>query len=530
MALHYGNKIVTKDLLLYLDAANPGSYNPLSAVEVLVVAGGGGGGMDMGGGGGGGGVIYNPAYQVASNSAITVTVGAGGWGAPTGGAYRGDGVGPQAGSHQFTVSATAGGNSVFGSLTAIGGGFGASSYYGYTPNYGTGGTGGSGGGCSGYTHGGRRTVDNGTVDQGYSGGDSGDPASGANSHYSGGGGGASQAGADGPARPNGGAGVRYLQMSPYYFAGGGGGVTHGASSGNGGHGGLGGGGGGASWEGSGGLGDTNGIFPATNGAAGAQVPGGHAGKNTGGGGGGGTHYNYNNAGGNGGSGIVIVRYPGPPAATGGTITQVDGFTHHTFYESGTFTPKAWTEWRDLSGNGWVATMSNLSENNWVTNNGTKVFETNDTDNQGFRITGFPFPQNGRTYEIWLNSKSYGVGWQTWFDDGGGERILFGTNTNTVFVYPSNNFTANLVAGEWYHIAYTLTGAQNSTATAYKNGESLGSGTFTYPLATSGTLYLLGDGGGEVTSGYYGVIRVYDRCLTAAEIQQNFNAQKSRFIR
>jgi hypothetical protein len=36
----------------------------------------------------------------------------------------------------------------------------------------------------------------------------------------------------------------------------------------------------------------------------------------------------------GGSGIVIVRYLGPPRATGGTITQSGGYTIHTFTTSG----------------------------------------------------------------------------------------------------------------------------------------------------------------------------------------------------
>lgn len=278
-------------------------------VEVLVVAGGGGGGMDMGGGGGGGGVLSSTSYAVTAGTPITVTVGAGGYGAPSGNTYRTDGVGPQPNGHQFTVSATNGGNSVFGSLTALGGGFGASSYYGYTPNSGIGGTGGSGGGCSGYTHGGRRVVDNGTPGQGFSGGNSGNPDSSANSHYSGGGGGAGQRGADGPNRPNGGNGVlNDILGTRYYWAGGGGGASYPPSSGNGGNGGLGGGGGGASTEGTAGIGDKSGISTAVDGRAGSSQPGGDGGPNTGGGGGGGTHYNYNNKGGEGGSGIVIVRF------------------------------------------------------------------------------------------------------------------------------------------------------------------------------------------------------------------------------
>jgi hypothetical protein len=53
--------------------------------------------------------------------------------------------------------------------------------------------------------------------------------------------------------------------------------------------------------------------------------------NSGSGGGGGYTPNFGAAG---GSGIVIVRYAGSPRATGGTITQVGGYTIHTFTSSG----------------------------------------------------------------------------------------------------------------------------------------------------------------------------------------------------
>jgi hypothetical protein len=43
------------------------------------------------------------------------------------------------------------------------------------------------------------------------------------------------------------------------------------------------------------------------------------------------------SGGNGGKGVVIIRYLGAQAATGGTITSSGGYTIHTFNDSGTFT-------------------------------------------------------------------------------------------------------------------------------------------------------------------------------------------------
>jgi hypothetical protein len=263
-------------------------------IEYLVVGGGGGGGMDMGGGGGGGGVLTGKS--MLTTGSFTVTVGAGGAGAPAGSTNG------QPGGHQFTISATAGGNTSFYGQTAYGGGYGGSSYFGYTPNYGYGGSGANGGGASGYSDG--NTGRGGTGTQGFNGGGNG------GQYYSGGGGGAGAVGASGSNRADGGAGkFSGILGRPFYWGGGGGGAAYSLSQG--GLGGIGGGGGGA-------VGDTTaggrqaiewGIA-GTNGSPNtwANVPGGRGGINTGGGGGGGAHYNANNKGGDGGSGIVIIRY------------------------------------------------------------------------------------------------------------------------------------------------------------------------------------------------------------------------------
>lgn len=303
MGSHSGPKILADNYTVRVFTSS-GIFTPAfsGTIEVLVVAGGGGGGMDMGGGGGGGGVISNTSFSVTAGAPLTVTVGAGGFGGPAGsGGYRTDGAGPQPGGHQFTVSATNGSNSVFGSLTAVGGGYGGSSYFGYTPNNGYGNAGGSGGGASGYSDGNTGRQGTGTSGQGFDGGGS------TGQYYSGGGGGAAAAGSNG-GTPNGGAGVLNTILDlPLYWGGGGGGASY--SSGQGGNGGIGGGGGGANGTTTGGAGYNNGS-PGGGGGGGqwSQTPGGNGGQYTGGGGGGGSHYNATNKGGEGGSGIVIVRY------------------------------------------------------------------------------------------------------------------------------------------------------------------------------------------------------------------------------
>jgi hypothetical protein len=218
-------------------------------VEVLVVAGGGGGGVCYGGGGGAGGVLYASTYGVSQGTGITVTIGSGG-------------------TNQVNVVGNGGpgGNSSFGGLTAIGGGYGG----GVCGNIG--GNGGSGGGGSG-TGGSSTAAGIGIPGQGNNG----------NSSIVDGGGGGGGAGTGNlSVNRQGGDGLPYsiTGFSTYYGGGGsGGGGTLLA-------GGLGGGG-------KGGIALASGVADAT--------------PYTGGGGGG-SIISGTGVSGLGGAGIVIVRY------------------------------------------------------------------------------------------------------------------------------------------------------------------------------------------------------------------------------
>lgn len=313
----------------------PGYY-----AQFLTVAGGGGGGMDMGGGGGGGGVVPGNIF-VATGVQYTVVVGGGGTGAPAGGTNG------QPSGHQFTIRATAGSNStitasaVSASIIAMGGGYGGSSHFPYTPDNGYGGQGANGGGASGYSDGNTGRSGPGRATQGYINGaatTTGFRGGGCGGqYYAGGGGGAGGQGVDGPSRPDGGIGVfSDILGTGYYWGGGGGGGSYSLSTG--GYGGNGGGGGGSVGTAPGGAG-LNAGSPGGGGSPNTwtNTPGGDGGTNTGGGGGGGGHYNSNNKGGNGGSGIVVIRYPGAQRASGGTVTSANGFTIHRFTTTGSFT-------------------------------------------------------------------------------------------------------------------------------------------------------------------------------------------------
>ena len=238
-------------------------------VEYLVIAGGGSGGSENGGGGGGAGGYRTATGFSVSAQQYTVVVGAGG------ASVDGSGVVGNNGS-----------NSVFSSITSIGGGAGGSNE---TSPPGLGANGGSGGGSAREASS-SGTPGQGTSNQGYNGGNNSGGASSGSSAAGGGGAGAvgNNTGTSGTAG-DGGAGLAsdiLVTGTDVIRAGGGGGGLHPVGATHFGQGGLGGGGVGGNTSTTAGTGSAN----------------------TGSGGGGSGHAWYDTNSGAGGSGVVILRY------------------------------------------------------------------------------------------------------------------------------------------------------------------------------------------------------------------------------
>jgi hypothetical protein len=261
-------------------------------VEYLVIGGGGGGGNTMGGGGGGGG-FRTGTITLSETGSISVTVGQGGTGAPN-----------------REVSGTNGGNSVFGTVTAIGGGGGAS----WSVNAPPGNGGSGGGGCQGHSTSAFGSGTAGPPRQGFNG----SPVWSSCGSYNRGGGGGGAGGAATTTDGAPGLTSNITGTSLFYSAGGGGGANGCNSSGG---------------SGIGGFGTSNGSR------------GGDGAANRGAGGGAGG-YAPDGPGGNGGSGVVIVRYAltvqdeSLALPTGGTISSATEnnkfYAVHTFTSTGTF--------------------------------------------------------------------------------------------------------------------------------------------------------------------------------------------------
>ena len=300
-------------------------------VDYLVVAGGGAGGNGMGAGGGAGGLITNyggSTLTLAPATNYPITVGTGGAGTTA----------------DIRVN---GSNSVFNTLTAIGGGGGSSLAMQRNANIRDGNPGGSGGGSSAGDPGdgyGGAAQQSSSASGGFGNKGGNNIGNTQGTYPGGGGGGANGAGGDATSASQqiGGAGGVGLQVNidgnNYHWAGGGGGNIYSGGT-NGGPGGIGGGGGGSSLNSTGGTGGGSAINNGANGGSGASVAGGNAGTNTGSGGGGATWSSA--AGGNGGSGIVILRYPNTKTITVGAgltaTTATVGTDSVTTFTAGTGT-------------------------------------------------------------------------------------------------------------------------------------------------------------------------------------------------
>jgi hypothetical protein len=499
MGINYNPRTIVDGLVLALDAANTKNYN-LTAVEVLVVAGGGGGGNHHGGGGGAGGLIYSSIHSITPGSAITVTVGAGGAATSYGGGNGGNG-----------------GNSVFDTLTAIGGG-GGGSY----PNNGS--SGGSGGGSNNWST--STTGGTGTSGQGFAGG-----SNNGTTNYGGGGGGAGGT-AKGLSNNSGGDGLPFnISGTVTYYSGGGGsgvypGYTNDTSYG---YGGLGGGGNGG------------------NGPHGSGTAPTAGGTNTGGGGGGVADLYQNSAAG--GSGIVIVRYPGPQKAIGGTITSNNGYTIHTFTTVGstTFTPLVATNnsailgLSDFSGNNNFGTAVNGPTYS-TANGGSLSFDGTDD----YILGTIPSSTFSGAHSIccWFYRETV----TEWAG-------LFSNNVNTTscsiftFITTSNSLGTNQAGvdgtsiavdlgadhlNKWIYAVITYAGSTNGSAVnvyAYKDGSLLTATGSLYWNLSSSSSYYIGrhwTSGSQILDGFIPQVSIYNRALTAAEVSQNYNALRGRY--
>jgi hypothetical protein len=220
---------------------------------------------------------------------------------------------------------------------------------------------------------------------------------------------------------------------------------------------------------------------------------------------------------------------GSNIVTSGLVLSLDAANSRSYPGSG-------TTWRDLSGNNNSGSLVNGPTFNSA-NGGSIVFDgTNDNINLGnpdsLNITGSITLSSWIRLTNWNNypgiiTKGYDVtggysihirdNYSIWFE------ILSSTNVRQI--YNPTNLIISL--NSWFNVVCTYNQTQMQI---YINGSAAGSGYSTSVLMkiTSSNVLI----GNLPTYGFFNGnisnVQIYNRALSASEIEQNYNATKARF--
>ena len=245
---------------------------------------------------------------------------------------------------------------------------------------------------------------------------------------------------------------------------------------------------------------------------------------------------------------VAVRETENPSniiAKSATINCVAGLGLVLHYDPSNTTsyPGTGTTINDLTGQGRHGTMSNITHTSpYFTFNGTSS-QISVADSIGIE------PQSGDfTIEVWVNQSVSGndVVLGKFSAGGASSNVSYsirtlgtrfyaqygsGSGSGATLIQDSTNHTATI--GTWYQLVYVFTNIAANTFETYVNGTSIGSVNHSLAsiLNTSTNLYIGSYNNGEYAQwfdGKIGIIRIYGKSLTAAEVLGNYNASKSKY--
>lgn len=180
---------------------------------------------------------------------------------------------------------------------------------------------------------------------------------------------------------------------------------------------------------------------------------------------------------------------------------------------------------DLVGNNTIAANSLT-----YANDGT--FSFNGSSNVITAPNNAIFDTQTPTVEVWIKTNAINQN-GFWFEKGtvNTQYSLFQEGTNIVWRQGGNSqytTTASYInTSNWAHIVGTFTTGNRRT---YINGNLVTSDSLSASVGVNGSGITIGsyNSGGYFYNGSIGVVRVYNRALSASEVQQNFAAIRSRY--
>lgn len=232
---------------------------------------------------------------------------------------------------------------------------------------------------------------------------------------------------------------------------------------------------------------------------------------------------------------MAVQYAFGQVVTNGVVLALDAADPNSYPGSG-------TTWADISGNSNNGTLINGPTFS-STKGGSIVFDGVDdrvsrsqalNTGQNFTVSAWIYPTLLGTTRRAIVGNSYNyIGRNGWF-------ISTGSGLNTFFlsvgadssfrVAAANTLTLNM----WQYITGVVTDGGGSI-TLYLNSNAtttaasvITSGTITYSQPQLNIGFRDVGGTTDPYTGNIATVQVYNRALSASEVQQNYNAQKTRF--
>lgn len=217
---------------------------------------------------------------------------------------------------------------------------------------------------------------------------------------------------------------------------------------------------------------------------------------------------------------------GPDLVQNGLILALDAADKLSYLGTGTV-------WYDLSGNANTGTLTNGPTFSQA-NGGAIVFDgvddyINIPNNSSFNVT------DNISVEMWVRietTQSNNLGFLIKYANG---YLFYITGVNNTFAFDSRNGdgtyyrttgTTNIKDGVWKYLVGQKSGLSYKV---YVNGVLEGSTTANSVGSIAGNVNLkLGTDDGTYLNGRIATFKIYNRELTASEILQNYNVQKTRF--
>jgi hypothetical protein len=232
-----------------------------------------------------------------------------------------------------------------------------------------------------------------------------------------------------------------------------------------------------------------------------------------------------------GGGVIFSPVTPPQIVQSGLVLHYDPSNISSYPGSGTIV-------YDLTNNALNGTMANITFTTpYFTHNGTSS-TVSVADNALLEPNTGDF-----TLEAWVYYSVIAGSTRTFIsktDNGGGSadwsyglRTLatgvtrFEVGNGTISV---NSPTFTVTTGIWYHIVGVWTNVASNSIELYVNGTSQGSNSHSFTSIKNSTnpLYLGSYNGGEFSqwfNGRMGIVRYYSAALSAAQVLQNYNANR-----